>query len=283
MGGKARCSFCRKGEGPARSVLKQYHGHICEECIRQCVILLKAKGRDLIQEGIDEYLIRQRVIRPVASKDKLVFCTFCQKSQNEVEHIIAGSGVYICNECVQVCLNVLEESGSDIVQSRVDRDAETGSKLVRAVTLPPEYYQAGLALLGYFGVLLRHKFPTKAVRAQLELEGFTVRLVVRFNAGRKKDVESLLSNYGLTVQGKLRPDQLLTDAGQAEALAQRLSISAQEFRRILETERAGVDRADGAGSMDEKVGRLHDALGWVLRREVEDVEGLFYAALQTEP
>src|SRR5437660_12810980 len=130
MGGKAHCSFCRKGEGPARPVLKQYRGHICDECIRQCVSLLKAKGRDLIQEGIDEYVKRQGVFRPAASSDRPIRCSFCQKWQNELELIIAGPGVCICNECIEVCLNLLEESGSDIVQRRVDRDAETGSKLV---------------------------------------------------------------------------------------------------------------------------------------------------------
>ena len=36
-------------------------------------------------------------------------CTFCGKSQEEVHRIIAGPGVYICNECVELCHEIIEE------------------------------------------------------------------------------------------------------------------------------------------------------------------------------
>ena len=35
-------------------------------------------------------------------------CSFCGKPQAEVERIIAGPGVYICDECIQVCTNIIE-------------------------------------------------------------------------------------------------------------------------------------------------------------------------------
>ena len=34
-------------------------------------------------------------------------CSFCGKSQDEVERLIAGRNAYICNECVELCLNVM--------------------------------------------------------------------------------------------------------------------------------------------------------------------------------
>ena len=45
----------------------------------------------------------------MANKTKGVKCSFCGKSQEAVGRIIAGPGVYICDECIKVCNNILEE------------------------------------------------------------------------------------------------------------------------------------------------------------------------------
>jgi hypothetical protein len=36
-----------------------------------------------------------------------VFCSFCNKSQFEVKKVIAGPTVFICNECVEICVDVI--------------------------------------------------------------------------------------------------------------------------------------------------------------------------------
>lgn len=41
-------------------------------------------------------------------KDETVVCSFCGKSQDEVMQLIAGPGVYICDECIEVCYTLLE-------------------------------------------------------------------------------------------------------------------------------------------------------------------------------
>ena len=41
-------------------------------------------------------------------KEKNVRCSFCGKPQESVERIIAGPGVYICDECIKVCTNIIE-------------------------------------------------------------------------------------------------------------------------------------------------------------------------------
>ena len=43
------------------------------------------------------------------NKQKNIRCSFCGKSQEEVDRIIAGPGVYICSECVKVCSNIVED------------------------------------------------------------------------------------------------------------------------------------------------------------------------------
>ena len=38
---------------------------------------------------------------------KTICCSFCGKPQDEVYRLIAGPGVYICNECVELCLSLI--------------------------------------------------------------------------------------------------------------------------------------------------------------------------------
>ena len=40
---------------------------------------------------------------------EILRCSFCGKGQNEVKKLIAGPGVYICDQCVKICVEILEE------------------------------------------------------------------------------------------------------------------------------------------------------------------------------
>jgi ATP-dependent Clp protease ATP-binding subunit ClpX len=40
-----------------------------------------------------------------------LFCSFCGKNQTEVKKLIAGPAVYICDECIQLCSEIIEEEG----------------------------------------------------------------------------------------------------------------------------------------------------------------------------
>jgi len=42
-------------------------------------------------------------------KSDFLKCSFCSKSQNQVKKLIAGPGVYICNECVDLCNEIIDE------------------------------------------------------------------------------------------------------------------------------------------------------------------------------
>ena len=43
------------------------------------------------------------------NSDRLLYCSFCGKSQDEVKKLIAGPSVYICNECVDLCNNIITQ------------------------------------------------------------------------------------------------------------------------------------------------------------------------------
>lgn len=44
---------------------------------------------------------------------KQVKCSFCGKTQEQVNRIVAGPGVYICNECIELCSEIIEEEFED--------------------------------------------------------------------------------------------------------------------------------------------------------------------------
>ena len=40
---------------------------------------------------------------------KLLYCSFCGKSQHEVRKLIAGPSVFVCDECVELCNDIIRE------------------------------------------------------------------------------------------------------------------------------------------------------------------------------
>ncbi len=51
--------------------------------------------------------------------EELLRCSFCGKSQNEVKKLIAGPSVYICNECIDICLEIInDDENAETVTAR---------------------------------------------------------------------------------------------------------------------------------------------------------------------
>ncbi|MAE52148.1 MAG: ATP-dependent Clp protease ATP-binding subunit ClpX [Micavibrio sp.] len=64
------------------------------------------------------------------SKNTL-YCSFCGKSQHEVRKLIAGPNVFICNECVELCMDIIrEEDKSQLVSSGDDLPAPSEIKKI---------------------------------------------------------------------------------------------------------------------------------------------------------
>jgi len=51
---------------------------------------------------------------------ELLKCSFCGKSQKQVKKLIAGPGVYICDECIDLCNEIIEEELSETSEVRFD-------------------------------------------------------------------------------------------------------------------------------------------------------------------
>src|SRR6186997_929665 len=55
----------------------------------------------------------------MAQEKNTLYCSFCGKSQHEVRKLIAGPTVFICDECVELCMDIIrEENKNTLVKSR---------------------------------------------------------------------------------------------------------------------------------------------------------------------
>lgn len=44
--------------------------------------------------------------------EKLLYCSFCGKSQHEVKKLIAGPSVFICDECIDLCNEIIRDEAA---------------------------------------------------------------------------------------------------------------------------------------------------------------------------
>jgi ClpX C4-type zinc finger len=66
-------------------------------------------------------------------------CSFCNKTQNDVRKLIAGPKVYICDECVRVCLEIMEEDDQAAAEGSLPGNpAPGGSSAPRAPRRSPQ-------------------------------------------------------------------------------------------------------------------------------------------------
>ena len=64
-------------------------------------------------------------------------CSFCGKHQDQVYKIIAGPGVYICSECVELCAEILAADPEGGAVFRVACDGPEGARFLEYGPLPP--------------------------------------------------------------------------------------------------------------------------------------------------
>jgi hypothetical protein len=75
-------------------------------------------------------------------------CSFCKRKQAEVDHLIAGPAVMICDACVMVCLDILNKQG-DLRRSKAqEAEAGPGSEATPEATRPRWHSLARCRLCG---------------------------------------------------------------------------------------------------------------------------------------
>jgi len=56
--------------------------------------------------------------------NKLLYCSFCGKSQQDVKKLIAGPSVFVCDECVELCNDIIRE---ELIDQEVTEDRKLPS------------------------------------------------------------------------------------------------------------------------------------------------------------
>ena len=72
---------------------------------------------------------------------KLLYCSFCGKSQHEVRKLIAGPSVFICDECVELCNDIIREEledRQDNTSTKLPKPQEIKAVLSCCANVPPE-------------------------------------------------------------------------------------------------------------------------------------------------
>ena len=88
-----------------------------------------------------------------SSSEKLLYCSFCGKSQHEVRKLIAGPSVFICDECIELCNDIIRE------ESTGDKGTKAATVLLGATLLGEPIRQhlpwvaAGIAGMGLLSLV----------------------------------------------------------------------------------------------------------------------------------
>ncbi|WP_017454002.1 hypothetical protein [Herbaspirillum rubrisubalbicans] len=107
-----------------------------------------------------------------------------------------------------------------------DTDIDEGSIVInRAIEFPPEYRQAGIGILSYFGTVLEEKYPGNNARVRIEQDGLCVRLIVESDNGNREVIERALQEYEMVVRGDASPDSLFESKAKVVELQTELRIA----------------------------------------------------------
>jgi ATP-dependent Clp protease ATP-binding subunit ClpX len=130
--------------------------------------------------------------------DKLLYCSFCGKSQHEVKKLIAGPSVFVCDECVDLCNDIIREELQDA------KTVESESKL----PTPREIKEA------------LDSYVIGQERAKRVLSVAVYNHYKRLNFGANKDDDIELSKSNILLIGPTGSGKTLL----AETLARQLNV-----------------------------------------------------------
>ena len=94
----------------------------------------------------------------------------------------------------------------------------------QCITFLPEYYQAGLSILNYFGTVLRNKYPEQKATVKIEQHENMVRMIVESENGDKDIIEKALYEYELVMSGKMPLEEFYQEQAQVLELKQHIRI-----------------------------------------------------------
>lgn len=140
----------------------------------------------------------------------------------------------------------------EVIELESDSYVENDNSVIdRCIEFPPEYHQAGLDILNYFGTYLREQYPEENAAVKIEQNGLNVRMVIETEDGKSETVEKALHEYELIVSGAEPPEKFAKSDKLVLELRNELRIA--QFR--LESQQ------DLIGMQNGRIDQLLDIVG----------------------
>ncbi|MEQ1637872.1 MAG: ATP-dependent Clp protease ATP-binding subunit ClpX [Methylococcales bacterium] len=144
------------------------------------------------------------------TSEKLLYCSFCGKSQHEVRKLIAGPSVYVCDECVELCNDIIKEELQDDVL--VDNPQLPKPKEIKAVLDEYVIGQEGAKRILAVAVYNHYKrLRSQSTRNDIELGKSNILLIGPTGSGKTLLAETLARL--LNVPFAIADATTLTEAG----------------------------------------------------------------------
>ncbi|HCR3201121.1 TPA: hypothetical protein ON439_003426 [Morganella morganii] len=100
------------------------------------------------------------------------------------------------------------ENEIEVIEISSSVDIDDGSLVInRCIEFSPEYHQAGLGILNYFGTYLREQYPDEDATVKIEQKGLHVRLIVKTADGKSEVIDKALHEYELIMSGSESPER----------------------------------------------------------------------------